>query len=89
MQKGRYSTSTLLDNVWCSRRRRAFSWQLDRKSLDLEFCPALFTVMQMISGSLPMHLVSRAASREVRSLKCAQRRHRFGPSCSEVKRRQV
>ncbi|GFS68975.1 hypothetical protein TNCV_4569961 [Trichonephila clavipes] len=34
-----------------------------------------------------MHLVSRVASRAPRSLKCARGKHRFGPSCTDVKRR--
>ncbi|GFT80050.1 hypothetical protein TNCV_1368221 [Trichonephila clavipes] len=34
-QKGRYSRAHL-GYGWCTRRRQAFSWQLDRKSLDLE-----------------------------------------------------
>ncbi|GFS93427.1 hypothetical protein TNCV_2628111 [Trichonephila clavipes] len=34
-----------------------------------------------------MRLISRAASRAPRSLKCARGRHRFGPSCTDVKRR--
>ncbi|GFT27490.1 hypothetical protein TNCV_1275821 [Trichonephila clavipes] len=38
--KGRYSTRTLLGNGWCTRRKQAFYWQLDRKSLGLVVSPA-------------------------------------------------
>ncbi|GFT27482.1 uncharacterized protein TNCV_1275751 [Trichonephila clavipes] len=38
--KGRSSTCTHLGNGWCTRRKQAFYWQLDRKSLELVVSPA-------------------------------------------------
>ncbi|GFW49772.1 hypothetical protein TNCV_358751 [Trichonephila clavipes] len=39
MQKGRYSTGTLLGNRCYFRRRRSFLWLLDRNSLCIEVSP--------------------------------------------------
>ncbi|GFX03246.1 hypothetical protein TNCV_1764491 [Trichonephila clavipes] len=45
---------TLLGNGWCTRRRRAFSWQLDLWYLwDWRVARHDSTVMHITSGSLP------------------------------------